>query len=133
MKFRIGRAVSGAMALAAAAILTTAGAASAAEPPGGIVWDHTWSTTGVTVYVEEHGDIISVCDTSANGDAAYVEVYANYAWPYTYLMTATGGSGTCTTHRASDGGKYNLDEGVDVDVRGDGGEYGRRDTFVNDH
>ncbi|WP_146073723.1 hypothetical protein [Amycolatopsis sp. CA-126428] len=42
-------------------------ASATVDPPGGS-WDHTWTTTdadkGGTVYVEENGDVVSVCDTA---------------------------------------------------------------------
>jgi hypothetical protein len=88
----------------------------------------------VRVYVEEHGDVISVCDVKANGRAAWVKVFAGkYSETAAYEMTVNGGAGSCETRRASDGSKYNLKEGfIQVFFDGDGGEQ-HWDTFINDH
>ncbi|KAB2385926.1 hypothetical protein [Actinomadura montaniterrae] len=136
MKLRIGRIAAGTMALAAAAIMATAGNASASEPPDGIVWDHTYSYStvpGVKVYVEEHGDIVSVCDTSANGHSATVRVEDRVG--YTYLLVADNGKGSCDSAQASDGGQYNLFEGdtIGLHMTGDGDYSSAYPTFVNDH
>ncbi|MEO3822898.1 hypothetical protein [Actinomadura sp. B10D3] len=141
MKLRIGRVLAGTMALAAAAIMATGGTASADEPPGGIVWDHKWSATGIRVYVEEHGDIVSICDSSANGHSAKAYVSAYYGGHHNpsqeYFMKAANGYGSCKTHRASEGGVYNLPEGaaweIAINYDGDGdGNYAQR-RFINDH
>ncbi|GAB3826986.1 hypothetical protein [Kribbella italica] len=58
----------------------------------------------------EHGDIVKVCDTDADGDAAYLTVFdGSRDGPKLYWIRA-GGEGNCTTVRASMGGKYNLPE-----------------------
>ncbi|MFK4145630.1 hypothetical protein [Streptomyces sp. NPDC004065] len=134
MKLRIGRVGAGAMALAAAATLMAgAGSASATTDPG-VPWDHTYSAPGVRVYVKEYGDVISVCDTKANGEPATVQVRATDVWPYNYEMTASGGVNSCKSHRASDGGKYNLSErGIDLAFDGDGGYWSGEGYFLNDH
>ncbi|XRQ09526.1 hypothetical protein ACN3XK_01030 [Actinomadura welshii] len=127
MKLRIGRALAGTVAVTAATVMATTGTASADIPPG-IDWDHTFTAPGVKVYVEEYGDFISVCDSKANGHAARVYV-AGY-----YDMKASGGSGTCETHRARDGGKYNLRENdrIYLYYRGDdNGNHGS--SYFNDH
>ncbi|WP_433243055.1 hypothetical protein [Actinomadura nitritigenes] len=137
MKLRIGRVLAGTMTLAAATIMATAGNASAGQlppaPSGG--WDHHWHGTGVDVYVEEHGDMIYVCDTSANGHSAWVaadDITLNISG---YKQTVTTGAGTCTGHDASDGAKYDLAEGSRISLNYDGvgtnGEYVT--SFVNDH
>ncbi|MGQ4491087.1 hypothetical protein LRE75_20930 [Streptomyces sp. 372A] len=113
----------------------TATPAGAAEAPTGINWDHTWNGRGVRVYVEEHGDIISVCDTSANGHAAFVTVDD---WDLNishYKATVKTGKGTCVTHRASQGGKYNLHEysNIGLTFEGEGGQGSYAVNFVNDH
>ncbi|MFJ6651049.1 hypothetical protein ACIQPS_36135 [Streptomyces sp. NPDC091290] len=119
------------------ALTATGGNAVAADTPG-IDWDHTYSYTGVRVYVEERGDIISVCDTKKNGHSAFVEVISDGVWPYDYEMRATGGYGSCKIHRASDGAKYDLDEGDGVALVFSGvpgGPYGdyAEAYFKNDH
>lgn len=134
MKLRVGRVGAVAMALAAAATLMVSAGSASAQPDPGINWDHTFEASGVRVYVEEYGDIISVCDTKSNGHAAEVQVRATDVWPYDYEMTASGGVGSCKTHQASDGAKYNLSErGIDLLFDGDGGEWSGSGYFVNDH
>ncbi|MER7109474.1 hypothetical protein [Streptomyces sp. NPDC000229] len=134
MKLRVGRVIAGAMACAAVTLVVSAGNASAEETPG-ISWDHVFSAEGVRVYVEEHGDIISVCDTKANGHSAVVQVRATDVWPYNYEMRVTAGNGSCKTHRASDGATYNLTEGREVDLwfDGNGGTFDGSAGFTNDH
>ncbi|MDT0455516.1 hypothetical protein RM550_07155 [Streptomyces sp. DSM 41527] len=123
MKFRIGRILVGATALASAALAMTAGSASAAG------WDHIFGpnvegSSGVRVYVQEHGDVVKLCDTKADGYSAQLEVYEDGYSNASYYMTVTTGAGTCKTHRASDGAKYNLDEnnGVSFGFYGKGPE-----------
>nr|WP_206314768.1 hypothetical protein [Streptomyces coryli] len=121
--------------MAAAALTMSTGTASAYPDPG-IDWDHIYETTGARVYVEEYGDYISVCDTKANGASAYVSVMEiGYSDP-SYSMTASGGVGTCKSHRASDGAKYNLNENgtVVLDYVGTGNwsDYVESE-FFNDH
>lgn len=91
-----------------------------------------FSANGVTVYVEEYGDVISVCDTRANGHNAWVSV--SYASDWLYTLAVNSGAGSCATHRAGEGGIYNLKEGRDylLDFAGSGeGTY--LSTFFNDH
>jgi hypothetical protein len=114
----------------------TASPASADTLPGGIDWDHTWSTTGAKVYVEEHGDYVSVCDTVANGDSASATVWkvAGGLLYKQYTITVTSGAGSCVTRSASDGGVYNLTEGSSFQVSFDGGPYTPEyASWVNDH
>ncbi|MCX0244367.1 hypothetical protein [Streptomyces drozdowiczii] len=138
MKPRIGRILAGATALAATALLMGGATASAQTEPG-IDWDHIFNpyspnpSSGARVYVEEYGDIISVCDTAKDGKSATVEVSEDGYTDSGYTMTVSSGYGTCKTHRASDGGKYNLDEKNYVFLKfwakGDD-SYG---DFYNDH
>jgi len=119
------------MAIAAVTLMATAGNAAAGEPPPGINWDHTLTAEGVRVYVEEHGDIISVCDAKANGRAAWVQVFVGES--AAYEMTVTEGAGSCETRRASDGGKYNLREvSILLFFDGNGGERNWH-NFSNNH
>ncbi|QKG23698.1 hypothetical protein ACTIVE_5341 [Actinomadura verrucosospora] len=126
------------MALAAATVMATAGNASAEQAPGGIAWDHTYKGNGVVVYVEERGDIISVCDTSANGHSAVVyvdeQIPASFGGDF-YHLTVTSGSGSCKTARASDGAAHNWGEGSNINVYydGNGGAWDGNKWFLNDH
>ncbi|ARX84668.1 hypothetical protein SMD44_04119 [Streptomyces alboflavus] len=128
-------------ALVGAAALATLGAVNAPTatagpvPPGGSSWDHVWSGAGVKVYVKERGDIISVCDTAANGHSAWTTVDRLNPDIEGYKMYARGGKGTCTSHSAAEGGRYNLAEGgqytLNFEGRGDNG--GSVAGFINDH
>lgn len=101
MKFRRTGTAAGTFMLAAAALAMNAGSASAID------WDHTKSYDGVTVYFEEHGDIVKVCDTAKNGRSASVIVYEDSPGDVGYSMTVSTGKGDCKSHRASDGARYN--------------------------
>ncbi|MGV9630030.1 hypothetical protein [Streptomyces sp. NPDC003487] len=125
----------GAAALAALTTLTAPSASAAVAPPGGSSWDHVWSGNGVKVYVKEHGDIVSVCDTAANGHSAWVTVDDLTANRSGYKLVASGGKGTCASHSASEGIKYDMDEydrfGLNYEGAGGNGSYFV--SFVNHH
>ncbi|WP_432589112.1 hypothetical protein ABVG11_30300 [Streptomyces sp. HD1123-B1] len=125
----------GAAALAALGTMNAPTATAAPAPPGGSSWDHVWSGSGVKVYVKERGDIVSVCDTAANGHSAWTTVDRLNPDIEGYKMYARGGKGTCTSHSAAEGGRYNLAEGgqytLNFEGRGDNG--GSVAGFVNDH
>lgn len=126
--------------------LATASPAAATQlpPPGGGSWDHTWTTTdakaGGTVYVEEHGDLIYLCDTAADGVAPRARIYA---WNTTdgyllrYSLTASGGNGSCAHGQASDGGAFDLPENDNINIDLFLGPYPgtnrTQPTFLNDH
>lgn len=113
------------MAVAAAALLfcgVAAGSPASAYtgPPGGS-WDHIWSTEdsngGGTIYVKEHGDVIELCDTAADGYAPRAEIAVDQGDHYElfYRLAATGGLYDCVTATATDGGlNHDLPEGVDI-------------------
>ncbi|MDX3434388.1 hypothetical protein PV664_36850 [Streptomyces sp. ME01-18a] len=126
------RAYVGALAVAAA-IVAAPGSAFATDTPG-INWDHVWTATGVKLYVEEHGDIVSVCDTSANGIAASAVVLVEGEAYSRYQLTTDGGAGTCVTAEAGDGGKFDLPEGkyIALSYDGNGGEEAFA-QYLNDH
>ncbi|MFF0588636.1 hypothetical protein ACFYWD_21975 [Streptomyces sp. NPDC003781] len=105
MKFRKAWTAAGTLLAAAAALTMNAGSAYAID------WDHTASYDGVTVYYEEHGDIVKVCDSKKNGRSASVIVYENSPGDVGYSMTVSSGYGDCKSHRASDGARYNPLEG----------------------
>ncbi|GAB3566387.1 hypothetical protein GCM10027445_13160 [Amycolatopsis endophytica] len=126
------------LAIAATVALTGIGTASAAPTPPGDSWDHVWTAKDGTakLYVEEHGDLISICDTKANGDSAHVHVYVGVNGPLRYTARATGGKGNCSVHSASQGGKYNLPETNQKIYLWFGGDNSSGDTmasFFNDH
>ncbi len=112
-----------ATALLVGGMLATASTASASDPGGGGSWDHTWTTTdaahGGTIYVQEHGDILMVCDTAADGNAARAQVaYDNVALgkEIYFTITASGGNGSCSETKASDGAPYDLPENQEIGV-----------------
>ncbi|GHE98884.1 hypothetical protein GCM10017786_34850 [Amycolatopsis deserti] len=127
------RTLSAAVAVAAAGALVPVGTAVAMPDPPGDGWDHTFTAPGVTVYVEEYGDRISVCDSEANGSSAMVNVWANGGWRYEAV--ANGGFGTCVMHSANDGGAYNLPEGAYIELyyKGVSTGYATKSSYVNDH
>ncbi|MFC9425368.1 hypothetical protein [Streptomyces sp. NPDC056987] len=129
---RLGRRAAAAL-LGAAALtgLTTVTAPTA----GAATWDHTYSGKGVTVYVKERGDIIKVCDTSKNGHSAWVAVMDISNNIDHYKLKASGGKGTCATHRASEGGRYDLAEysRIALNYEGAGGNGSYYVSYVNDH
>ncbi|GAB3584164.1 hypothetical protein GCM10027445_59920 [Amycolatopsis endophytica] len=119
--------------LTAAGVLATAGSAAASPEPPGDGWDHTYRDLGVTVYVEEYGDRISVCDAEANGSSAQVNVWADGGWRYKAVVS--NGNGSCVTHSASQGGAYNLPEGAYIELyyKGVSTSYATKSSYVNDH
>jgi hypothetical protein len=65
-------------------------------------------------YFTEHGDIVKVCDTDADGYAVRMYVSLDNAYgPELYRITV-GGEGNCKTHRANQGGVYNLPENRNI-------------------
>lgn len=133
-----GRRVAAALAGSAALVALTATAAPTAQaaiaPPSGGSWDHIYTGTGVTVYVKEHGDVVSVCDTSANGHSAWAQVMDTTTSRY-YIVTASGGKGTCASHSADESYKYDIPEDTWVNVlfEGAGGQGTYTVSFFNDH
>lgn len=123
----------GAAALTGLTAVTAPSAGAVVDP--GIKWDHTYSGTGVKVYVEEHGDIISVCDTSANDRSAWVTVSDITNNISGYKLMASRGKGSCATHQASDGSRYDQREGsrIALNFEGAGGNGSYYVSFVNDH
>jgi hypothetical protein len=133
VRYQLRRVLLGALALSATTAVLTTGSAFASEPPGGIVWDHVYKTTGVTVYVEEHGDWVSLCDSAANGSGAYVVVQDRVEQSYRLEVKSYG---SCMTRSAADGYQFDLHEGdtIGLEMDGDGSGPGHKYvTFVNDH
>jgi hypothetical protein len=128
--------------VAGGALMAATPASATVDPPGGS-WDHTWTTTdakkGGTVYVEENGDVVSVCDSAADGLAARASISvqdSSGAYPERYLLVASGGLGSCATARASDGGKHDLPEHVSIGVSvflGPDFQHASQHFYLNDH
>lgn len=120
-----------AMAVAAAGALLTGGATAA---NAATKWDHIWHWGSDGVWVKERGDVIKLCDVKRDGNPAWIIVIPAKGDYYSFEVH--GGYGACRTHRASQGGKYNLREGVNVRLRfwnyNAGRVYGYK-HFTNDH
>jgi hypothetical protein len=140
MRLASPKAVVSVLALTAATLFGFAGSAAAGTPPPH-VWDHRWTTSGATLYVQEHGDVVSLCDSAANGirPGAIVGWFTSTGW-HAYDMLATGGNGSCKSISANSNPcvRCNIPEGVTVRVSFYGanspsGPARIEKTFVNDH
>jgi hypothetical protein len=89
-------------------------------------------------YFTEHGDIVKVCDTDADGYGVRMYVYKDEPYGTKLYSITVGGEGNCKTHRASEGGVYDLAENRHVGFlfcRHDSTSEGecRAYRFYNDH
>ncbi len=142
MRNKIAALVATTAFVAGGTLMTATSASATVDPPGGS-WDHTWTTTdaknGGTVYVEENGDVVSVCDTAADGLSARAQVSvqeSSGAYYERYILIASGGVGSCATARASDGGDHNLPEHVNIGVSvflGPDFQHASVHHYLNDH
>ncbi|WP_410573491.1 hypothetical protein [Amycolatopsis sp. cmx-4-61] len=142
MRNKIAAVVATAAFVAGGSLMTATSASATVDPPGG-TWDHTWTTTdsakGGTVYVEEHGDVVSVCDSAADGLSARADVavqQSSGAYVVRYQLVASGGLGSCATARASDGGTHDLPENVSIGVGvylGPNYQHTSNHYYLNDH
>ncbi|MEU4520322.1 hypothetical protein AB0F52_16685 [Amycolatopsis sp. NPDC024027] len=142
MRNKIAALVATTAFVAGGTLMTATSASATVDPPGGS-WDHTWTTTdadkGGTVYVEENGDVVSVCDTAADGLSARVDVAVQEStggYRVVYRLTASGGLGSCATARASDGGTHDLPEHVNIGVAvylGPNYQHTSNHYYLNDH
>lgn len=64
---------------------------------------------GGRVQVNWYGDIVTICDIEADGWGVYVSVtdIDTHSLRYSFWV---GGNGNCATHRANQGGVYDLTE-----------------------
>ncbi|CAG7618211.1 hypothetical protein [Actinacidiphila bryophytorum] len=88
---------------------------AAAIDPGGGGWDHTWASIngGATLHVVEHGDMVALCDTKADGMSVHVDV----SWGGGgYYLQNSAGNGTCVTVSATTAAKYDMPEGKTIDI-----------------
>ncbi|NIH78571.1 hypothetical protein [Amycolatopsis viridis] len=113
MKFRKMMLTAATLTVTAASALTITGTATATTSPAG-GWDHVWAGGDATVYAEETGDVIKVCDTKADGQPVYVKVSSGGQWKYT--VWAKGGLGSCAERSEKDKGVYDLIEGREIEV-----------------
>ena len=141
MRNKIAALVATTAFVAGGSLMTAPSASATVDPPGS--WDHTWKTTdaakGGTVYVEENGDVVSVCDTAADGLAARADVSVQLSsggYYFRYRLVASGGEGSCATARASDGGAHDLPENVSISVTvylGPDFQHSSQHYYLNDH
>jgi hypothetical protein len=114
-------------------------ASASPSPPQGGSWDHVWTSTdsthGATVYVEEHGDVIDVCDTASDGHLAEVRV----AWDFDSFIIRASGYGVCTvsTNVNHDLPEAQMSNNITVSVYRNSTSSGPvnlyKTFFVNDH
>ena len=144
MRNKIAALVATTAFVAGGTLMTAPSASATVDPPGGS-WDHTWKTTdanqGGTVYVEENGDVVSVCDSAADGLSARADISVEEssvpgAYDTRYTLVASGGVGSCATARASDGGKHDLPEHWNIGVTvflGPNYQHASTHYYLNDH
>jgi hypothetical protein len=133
-------AISAATALLAGGLLASASPASAAPlQPSATTWDHVWTTSdpahGGTIRIQEHGDVIQLCDTAADGYTPRADV----TWGTTsngsgFSLAAWGGNGACAEVSASMG--YDLPENTEIYVDiflGPNFAYETYHSYLNDH
>ncbi|WP_432190220.1 hypothetical protein [Streptomyces sp. Tue6028] len=102
----------GAAAIGGLMLATPASAST--SPPGGGTWDHVWTHDGATLSVEEHGDVIQLCDTAADGYSAKAYLVWNVSPGVADSMTLTvAGNGNCV---GSDASTHDITEGKTVNV-----------------
>jgi hypothetical protein len=97
--------------------LALASPAAASDPGGGGSWDHTWVSDngGATLHVMEHGDLVELCDTKADGMSVHVDVDVAGGGGGYYLQNSAG-NGTCVAVSATTAAKYDLPEGKTIDI-----------------
>jgi hypothetical protein len=65
---------------------------------------------GGTMWFNEYGDVVTVCDRDADGHSAELQVYTGEVYGTKRYLIRASGDGNCTTVKASMGGAYNLPE-----------------------
>jgi hypothetical protein len=68
-----------------------------------------WEDPGASVWFQEYGDKVTLCDTAKDGAAAVLSV--EYPETVAVYRMKEGGKGNCDTYRAGDGGSHDLREG----------------------
>jgi len=126
------------LAAAVGAFVFATPASASLAPPGGDTWDHVFASSdkSATVYVEEHGDVFTLCDTLADGYAAHAEI--GWIDPNSlagkYFDMVVGNYGSCVTSTAS---QHDIPENgtlVQVSVWGPGNQAtSTKYTYNNDH
>jgi hypothetical protein len=109
MKIRTASSLTAAFVALTAAVVAVPGQALAAADP------HYWMYTnddnpGGKVDFWSNGDIIQLCDQQADGARAELNVYDATAGSGLLFHMEASGNGVCVSHRASDGGRYDLAE-----------------------
>ncbi|MCU7724027.1 hypothetical protein ODJ79_09900 [Actinoplanes sp. KI2] len=106
-----------ALTLAAAASALVVGLQSPAMASDSYHEMHTGDAFGGSVFgyygtatFTEHGDVVTICDADADGHGVKMYVSLDDAYGPTQYTFHVGGKGNCSTHRASEGGAYDLPE-----------------------
>jgi hypothetical protein len=129
----------------AAALLCGAAASASAQPQSGddvhIMADHEMYTADQSwpydpaghMWFNEYGDVVTLCDNDADGQKVTLAVTTPSGSGY---GMSVGGEGNCVTHKASEGGKYNLPEDkvitFEISAIGDP-ESDNQAGWLNDH
>lgn len=130
---------------AAAALLAGASVPAAAQSNDDVhpLADHVMYTADQSwpydpagkMWFNEYGDVVTVCDNDADGHSVYLSVDGGVG--HEYGVHVVGGEGTCVTHKAAQGGKYNLPEktAIHFEIWSSAGYSGsvNRADWVNDH
>lgn len=136
----LGIAATTAAVLSGIAFATPSSASDPGDP--GYPWDHVWTSYdnvhGATVYAEENGDFIRLCDTAADGYSAHVDIDYGYQWEGVWVdrgsfSLVVGGNGSCVQSNFE---IHNIPEGdtVKLSIYTSDSFFPHRDTwFVNDH
>lgn len=82
--------------------IALAAPASASDPGGDGSWDHSFQSWngGASLYVEEHGDVIELCDSKADGYSAHATISWGAGAGQKFSL-AVGGAGTCVESTAA--------------------------------
>jgi hypothetical protein len=109
MRFRNAFGACGAAVLVTVSVTPSAFAADhSMHTEGDVIFpgqDH-----GGTMWFNEYGDVVTVCDRDADGFAAKLIVYTGEVYGSQRYTSYATGDGDCTTRKASMGGVYNLPE-----------------------
>lgn len=119
-------------------------AAATARPSGGVhlLADHEMYTADQSwpydpaghMWFNEYGDVVTLCDNDADGQKVYLQVTTPSNVSY---GMSVGGEGNCVTHKASNGGKYNLPENkyitFEISASGDPAASYNHAAWLNDH
>jgi hypothetical protein len=69
-----------------------------------------WQDPAGTMWFNEYGDVVTLCDTEADGKKVILHVALDNPYGADRYTSVVGGDGRCVTRKAAMGGKYNLPE-----------------------